>query len=116
MIVRKRILILDDEPSTRLLLRHYFSKGYNLTIHENGLKELNRLEKSKHADLTITNLKTPKMDGFDFIDEICSKDRFRGAQIIVTSGLAEIEVRKRIDRNCANVQKLGQISTLKERV
>tara|TARA_R110001592_G_scaffold87708_1_gene258953 strand:+ start:4330 stop:4797 length:468 start_codon:yes stop_codon:yes gene_type:complete len=116
MTMKKRILILDDEPSTRLLLRHFFSKGYELSIHENGLKGLDWLEKGNNPDLIITDLEMPEMDGFEFINRICSDDRFRGIQILVTSGLEEIEARKRIKYNCSYLQKSDQLVSLKNQV
>ena len=114
--MKKRILILDDESTIRFLLRHYLSTDYDLWICENGLEGLNWLKKGNKPDLIITDLEMPKMDGFEFVKNVCDDYRFKGIKILINSGLEEIEARKRIKCNCSYLQKSDQFLPLKNRV
>tara|TARA_A100000171_G_C2138741_1_gene152723 strand:- start:6178 stop:6543 length:366 start_codon:yes stop_codon:yes gene_type:complete len=111
--MKKSILIIEDDSATRFLLTHYLSTEYDLSIYENGLEGLAWLEKGNNADLIITDLEMPKMDGFQFIARARNDDRFRDIPILVTSSLDEAQVRKKIKCDCPYFQKSVELSSLK---
>ncbi|MGW8124026.1 response regulator [Roseivirga echinicomitans] len=111
--MKKRILILEDEPSARFLLKYYFSRKYDLVIFENGLEGLNWLEKGNRVDLIISDLEMPKMDGFEFVRRLSKDDRFRDIKILVNSSLEEFDARTKLGADCPYIQKSDQFSQLK---
>lgn len=65
-----RLLIVDDEPQiTRVLSMACTARGYSVKSAANGLSALDLL-KSWPADLIITDLSMPKMEGVELCREI----------------------------------------------
>ena len=78
----KRILIVDDEPQIRRMLRTSLqSSGYEVTQAANGLEALTQFE-SHAADLVITDLAMPEMNGLELTHAI---RRIAATPIIVLS-------------------------------
>lgn len=80
----KTILLVDDEPSIRLIvsavLRH---AGYNVEVAEDGYFALHKISQSK-PDLVITDLRMPNMNGFELLAVL--RTRFPEIPTIVISG------------------------------
>ena len=69
----KNILIVDDEPDIREILRYNLEKaGFNITEAVSGNDALNKL--SKELDLAILDIMMPGKDGY----EVCRKIREQG--------------------------------------
>ena len=63
------ILIVDDQPSIRVLLKGILSRtGHELLFAENGLEALNVLEQP--VDLLITDINMPQMDGLELLSHL----------------------------------------------
>jgi CheY-like chemotaxis protein len=68
----KRVLIVDDEPDIRFILRHILERGgYEVDEAINGSAALEILE-SSNPDLVITDLMMPIMDGNELIERLRS--------------------------------------------
>lgn len=85
--MRKRILIIDDEPdilkTTKSLLEY---EGYNVCAVEDGEDGLMILRKLK-LDLVLLDLKLPGKTGFQIVSEIKATDACKDIPIIVLSGM-----------------------------
>ena len=69
----KNILIVDDEPDIREILRYNLEKeGFNITEAVNGDDALDKV--SKDLDLAILDIMMPGNDGY----EVCRKIREQG--------------------------------------
>lgn len=65
-----KILIADDEPEIRSLLRLYLeNENYEILEAEDGQQALDLLH-SRRPDLCILDIMMPKMDGFHVLQEI----------------------------------------------
>ncbi len=61
----KTILIVEDDPLSRSLLRSYLSKTFANTLEaDEGSDAIRKLHDSKSVDLILMDLKMPGMDGF----------------------------------------------------
>ena len=60
---KKKILIVDDEPSVRQVLRRTLNKNYIVLEAEDG-KEAVNIALSEKPDLVLMDLMMPKMDGY----------------------------------------------------
>ncbi len=84
----KRILIIEDEESVRLLLKLYLMRN-NFTLMEarNGLEGLG-VARQFVPDLIITDLNMPVMDGIAFLKSARADDKLKDVPIIVFTGTA----------------------------
>ena len=79
-----RILVVDDDKTVRLLLRAVLERrGYAVVEAENGDEGL-RYYRAAPADLVITDIQMPVMDGLQMIREL--RDAFPTARIVAISG------------------------------
>jgi CheY-like chemotaxis protein len=85
----KRILVVDDDPSIRLLLRLIFEgSGYEVTEARNGVAALIRI-KDAVPDLVVTDMVMPVMDGETLIKHLRSDPSTRRVAILAVTGSPE---------------------------
>lgn len=81
----KRILIVDDDPSVRSVLRQDLEDcGYGVDIADNGETAMKAIEQGPIPDIVITDLIMPGRDGFDTIAEITRS--YPDIKVIAISG------------------------------
>jgi two-component system, chemotaxis family, chemotaxis protein CheY len=79
-----RILVVDDDNAIRLLLRSMLERrGHSVVEAENGAEGL-QYYRAAPADLVITDIQMPVMDGLQLIKAL--RDDFPTAKIIAISG------------------------------
>jgi CheY-like chemotaxis protein len=81
-----RILIVDDEPDIRFMMRLILeSAGHKVTDARHGADGLKSV-KSAPPDLVITDVMMPTMDGLEFIERLRSNPKTSAIPILVVSG------------------------------
>ncbi len=84
-----RILVCDDEEGIRLpLVRSLARIGHDVTAFETGRQALSWLEAGNAADILITDIRMPEMDGIDLLREV--KTRFPEMPVVLITGHASI--------------------------
>ena len=79
-----RILIVDDEEDVRIALKQVLERaGYEVSVAASGNEGL-ELMKQEGADLVITDVIMPGIDGIATAKEI--REKYRDTRIIVISG------------------------------
>ncbi|NJD39362.1 MAG: response regulator [Geobacter sp.] len=85
----KRILVVDDEENTRIALTRLLSReGYEVQTAANGHEALNRLRQCS-AELIITDLNMPEMNGLTFLREL--NREFPSSNVIMITAYGEVE-------------------------
>jgi DNA-binding NtrC family response regulator len=85
----KRILVVDDEENTRLALSRLLAReGYTVQAASNGFEALDRLRETP-AELIITDLNMPEMNGLTFLREL-NRDH-PASNVIMITAYGEIE-------------------------
>jgi two-component system chemotaxis sensor kinase CheA len=94
--VVKRILLAEDSPFFRSMIKNYLTgAGYEVEATENGKEALNKLASEKF-DLIITDLEMPEIDGFELIKEIRANPDYKNIPIIVVTSLAGEDIRRKV--------------------
>lgn len=79
----KRVLIVDDEAQMRGLLEDLLEGDYQVLTASNGAEALQLLEQDG-AELIITDLVMPKMNGIDLVMAV--RQQYPALKIIAISG------------------------------
>ena len=82
----KRILVVDDDPDVRLLLRAILeSGGYQVSEARDGVAALTLIQDSQ-PDLVVADMVMPGMDGQELIARIRSDVRTARLRILAVTG------------------------------
>jgi len=80
-----KILVVDDDSVNReILSRTLISAGYDIAEAGNGLEALAYLE-SAEASLVLLDLMMPAMDGFQFLQELRTYDKWKRLPVVVVT-------------------------------
>lgn len=90
--MKKKILVVDDELTTCVLLEHFLSAQYEVISKESGLEALVWLENNL-PDLIISDIQMTQMNGFEFLKEVRLKGYTKHTPIIMLSGRVESKER-----------------------
>jgi DNA-binding response OmpR family regulator len=88
---KKRILIVDDEPSILKLLNFILSKQYAVHAMESGYKAHLWLEEGNFPDIIILDLHMPHFDGTSFLKSIKISGYYREIPVIILSAAEDLE-------------------------
>jgi two-component system chemotaxis sensor kinase CheA len=89
------ILVVDDSMTTRSLEKMILeTQGYRVRLAVDGMDALVQLRQHS-ADLVITDIQMPKMDGFQLIEEMRKDKELTGIPVIVVSSLEKTEDQER---------------------
>jgi CheY-like chemotaxis protein len=85
-----RILIVEDDPSLRSMLRLIFElAGYEVAEAAHGKAALDLISASELPDVVMTDLMMPVMNGNEFIRQLRSEPRTALIPIVVVSANVE---------------------------
>ena len=88
-----RIVLLDDEETLRSVMTQVLTEqGYHVFPFESKLEALEWIEDIEPA-LVISDLNSPKMDGFQFLQRLRENARTRNVPVIFFTGFNSLENR-----------------------
>lgn len=85
--MRKRILVIDDEMSIRVLLENFLSKTYDVVTKNDGLEGIKWMEEGNIPDLIVADIQMPNLDGYNFIKNVRASGFFKEVPLIMLSGI-----------------------------
>src|SRR3954468_8989433 len=89
---RKQILVVDDEPNLRRVLRAQLERdGYDVHTAADGEQALALLHEH-HIDLVITDLRMPKLDGMELLRRITALEDPMPVVMITAHGTVDTAV------------------------
>src|SRR3954447_24581447 len=86
------ILIVDDEPYQRMLIRETLAIEPSFTFNEaeDGMMALEEVQR-RSPDVIILDVMMPKMDGFQVCARLKSNPKFRSTPIILVTALGQLQ-------------------------
>src|SRR5574340_1120876 len=88
---KKRILIVDDEPSNVAILREILRSHYTVLAATNGQSAVTLAASYPAPDLILLDIKMPKMDGFDVLKTLRTSQRTRNIKIVFVTAKRGID-------------------------
>jgi DNA-binding response OmpR family regulator len=86
--LRRRVLIVEDEPALRLSYERHFQPRYDLVFAATGAEALLKLE-HEHPDVAVLDMRLPDTDGVELLRRI--RETHPGLPVIVTTAYMSIE-------------------------
>jgi len=90
--MKKKILVVDDEKSIRLLLENFLSQDFDVVSINNGNDALVWLE-GNLPDLIISDIQMPEMNGYEFLAKVRQRGYTKHTPFIMLSARAESKER-----------------------
>ncbi len=94
---RRRVIVCDDSLTTRTLHRQVLeSAGFEVDVAPDG-EEAYRLLRERGADLVVSDVRMPRLDGLGLTRRIRQDTRFAGLPLILISSADTEDDRKRAE-------------------
>ncbi|RKZ37530.1 MAG: hybrid sensor histidine kinase/response regulator, partial [Gammaproteobacteria bacterium] len=91
---RPRLVLAEDSPTTRSLETMMLEgAGYEVRATADGVEAWEALQ-ADGADLLVSDIEMPNMDGFDLVKTVRASKRFADLPVILVTGLVREEHRK----------------------
>jgi CheY-like chemotaxis protein len=88
--VAKRILVVDDDPDIRMLIRMALSAaGYEVIEASDGQEAFWLAEQGPRPDAIVLDLMMPRMDGWQTLDALKADAGLRYVPVLVVSAAPE---------------------------
>ena len=88
METRKTILICDDEPALRELVRASLSDGYRFAEASDGLLAI-ELAREVEPDIVILDLMLPRLGGLEVLAQLQTDEQLRDVPVLVITAWNE---------------------------
>jgi len=85
-MAKEKAVIIDNEPSTRALIRNMINDRYEVEAISDATDILDQLTKNEAPNLIIADISLPGMDGFTFIEKLRKQEGFQELPLIILSG------------------------------
>lgn len=90
--MKKKILVVDDEQTTCVLLENFLAPEYEVVTKNSGIEALLWL-RNNLPDLIITDIQMAKMNGYEFLQKVRLSGFTKHTPIIMLSGNKESKER-----------------------
>jgi two-component system cell cycle response regulator DivK len=90
----KRILVIDDNPSSRELVKFALEPRYNVDEATDGRDALSRMRTSL-PDLVLMDIQMPEMDGYQTLHEIRADPHSASVPVVAITAFAMLEDRQK---------------------
>lgn len=91
--MKKKILVIDDELSIRMLLDNYLGKTYEVVTKNDGLDGMKYLEDGDIPDLIVADIQMPNLDGYEMLRQVRASGYFGNIPMIMLSGIESSQER-----------------------
>ncbi|RAM48258.1 MAG: DNA-binding response regulator [Hapalosiphonaceae cyanobacterium JJU2] len=87
------ILVVDDDPGTRLSISDYLElSGYLVIVADDGQEALAKVEEY-HPDLMVTDIVMPRMNGYELVRQVRQQSAFRLLPVILLTARTKTQER-----------------------
>ncbi|MBI5562617.1 MAG: response regulator [Deltaproteobacteria bacterium] len=89
--MKPRVLVVDDEEMNAILLSTKFERaGYEVERAKDGFEALQKVSVF-HPDIVLLDVMMPRMDGYEALRRLKSKEETRYIPVIMLTGKADVE-------------------------
>jgi len=82
----KKILVIDDDLAIRVLLNAVLKRmKFDVELAEDGAVGLEKLQQDGHVDLILLDLMMPRLNGYEFIEQVQKRYSDRPHIVVFTA-------------------------------
>ncbi len=81
-----KIMVIEDSAPMQLVLSHHLKNYFEVCMFNDGFEAMSFLHEGNSVDIIISDLNTPRMNGFELINQLRASGFFSTIPIIVLSG------------------------------
>lgn len=101
--MKKTVLVVDDSPPMRFLLEAVLGERYKVYTAADGVTAIMWLSKGNMADIIITDIQMPHMDGWELIRYLSDNVLYEDIPLIVLSGSNVKEIPVELKLNITDI-------------
>ncbi|CAN5386336.1 response regulator [soil metagenome] len=87
------VLIAEDDPFIRKILRQTLKDDFEVITKENGIEALSWLEEGNPVDIILSDIQMPYMDGKDLLGMLRVSPIFQKIPLIILSSFSDSDTR-----------------------
>ena len=87
------VLIAEDDPFIRKILRQTLKDDFEVITKENGIEALSWLEDGNPVDIILSDIQMPYMDGKDLLGMLRVSPTFQKIPLIILSSFSDSDTR-----------------------
>ncbi len=91
----KKILVVDDDETSRSLLRQVLKEFRNIYEAANGVEALAFLQRNPDTALVLLDIRMPRMDGMEILARMRLSPKHHDLPVIILSAVQDEEVEKK---------------------
>jgi len=88
-----KVLVIEDSIPMQLVLSHHLNSNFQVSIFPDGFEAMAYLHEGHNVDIIISDLNTPRMNGYELLDQLRASGFFSSIPIIILSGEESTETR-----------------------
>ena len=92
-IMKKKILIAEDNYNIRLLLNEFLKSDYEVISFDDGSGVMNWLDKGNIPDMIISDIMMPTINGWDLVNNLKLSVFYKNIPVLVLSGIEKSQER-----------------------
>jgi len=89
----QNVVVIEDDLAIKTLLAAVLEHNFVVTAFENGLDALSYMQKGYVPDIIISDLNTPRLNGYDLLVQLKASNYFKAVPVIILSGKDGSETR-----------------------
>ncbi len=93
-IKKYNLLIVEDLPLNRSIIKSYFEETFNVIEACNGIEAMNYLQSGAKIDVIILDIYMPEMDGYEMLDRVKNNPEYKKIPVLVISAETKAEEEK----------------------
>lgn len=93
VILKKCILVVDDDETTRLLVASIIEGfGFDTVVASNGIEAMRHLNGNLQIALVVSDIQMPQLSGLGLRAKMLGDSRCHGIPVVLMSGCTELEL------------------------
>ena len=88
-----KVMVIEDNKPMQLVLSHHLNTKFKVTIFQDGFEAMAYLHEGNVVDIIISDLNTPRMNGYELLEQLRASGFFSSIPVLVLSGEESTDTR-----------------------